>query len=259
MAFGELMKRLGKLAVDNSPTILTALGVTGVVSTAYLTAKATVKSMHDLRINTDGYDAWDDCTPKEKASVIRETGVWKNYMPPVAAGTATILAIISANQIGNRRYAALAAATALSEKAFDDYRTKVKERLGERKEEQVRADVAQDQLKNVVDGQEIHGEPAGELCYDKFSMRCFYGNIQSIKEAENLINHILVNDYYASLADLYAHLGLPAPSWSSEIGWHHDNGLLKIQTSSCLTGDGRPAIAIDYSTEPIRGYHRFRH
>lgn len=253
MAFGELIKRLGKLAVDNAPTILTALGVTGVVSTAYLTAKATVKTSEDLDLMV-----WEKCSNKEKAEIIRETGVWKNYIPPVAAGAATILAIIGANQIGNRRYAALAAATALSEKAFDDYRTKVKERLGDRKEEQVRAEVAQDQLKNVVDGQEVHGVPNGSLCYDKFSMRLFYGSPQTIKEAENHINHILVNDFHASLADLYSVIGMPAPSWAYEIGWNHDNGLLKINTSSCITGDGRPAIAIDYSIEPIRNIHRFR-
>ncbi len=44
MTFHEFAKRTEKLVADNSPAILTAWGVTGTLTTAYLTGKASFRA-----------------------------------------------------------------------------------------------------------------------------------------------------------------------------------------------------------------------
>ena len=112
-----LAKRAQRLMVDNSPVILTAIGVTGVITTAYLTGKASIKA---YRILEENESIHDPLLPKEKLAL-----VWTCYIPPAMSAVATIAAIITANRVESRRAAALAVVYSLSEKAFEEYRSKV--------------------------------------------------------------------------------------------------------------------------------------
>jgi hypothetical protein len=255
MTFADLARRASKFAVDNSPTILTSFGVVGAITTAYLTGRASFEAADLIRLKEGVEGTIDD--PKERLKS-RVQLVWKLYIPAATTGVASVACIIGANHVGSRRAAGLAAAYSITEKTFDEYKKKVVEKIGERKEEQIHDEIAQDRVKAAWrDGVEIYGAEVGELCYDKFSDRFFRGTVESIRAAQNDFNHALIHDGYASLAELYRFLDMPTPAFSESIGWNSDR-LLDIKISSVLTPLSVPAISMEFRHEPLPDYGRFR-
>lgn len=168
----------------------------------------------------------------------------------------SVACIIAANRIGTKRAAALAAAYSISERAFTEYKEKVVERLGQQKEQTLRDDIAQDRInRNPPNESSIIITGSGEvLCFEQFTGRYFHANMESLKKAQNDVNHsILTSGSSASLTDFYNAAGLPATSYSDEVGWNLDN-LLDLKFSTVLTDDGKPCLAIDYKHIPIRDY-----
>jgi hypothetical protein len=248
-------RKLEKLAADNSPVILTSIGVAGVVATAVFTHKAAIKARIHLQGVDPRYDPHnpnDALTPKEVM-----LNVWKIYIPPVSAGVLTVTSIILANQIGTRRAAAMAAAYAVSERAFSEYKEKVVEKIGERKEQTVRDEVAQDRLnKNPSSETHIFSAAGGDvLCYEPFTGRYFTSDMETMKKAQNDTNYMVLNGYYASLTDFYTHLGLDRTLMSDEVGWNSDE-MLDLTFSAGMSDDGRPCLVMNYKVAPIRNYDR---
>lgn len=249
MTLVDIAKKLEKLAVDNSPAILTAIGVTGTVSTAYLTGKASVKAHRILEKQRRNIS---DLTLREETKL-----TWKVFIPPVASGAATITCIICATRIGTRRAAAMAAAYSVSEKAWSEYKEKVVERLGADKEEKIRTEIAQKRMdENPVVQREVFITSNGDvLCYDTISGRYFTSNVEALRKAQNDINQRILMDMYASLYDFYDLIGLPTTPYSNEVGWNADV-LLDLEFSTVLATDGRPCLSVEYRLFPIRGYNR---
>ena len=254
MDLAQLFKRAQRLAIDNSPTILTAVAVTDVVTTAYLTGKATVKAVELIREDEALGGTAGDLRQRAKA---RAQLTWKLYVPPVTTGLLTVTCIIGANRIGTRRAAAVAAAYTLSEKAFLEYRDKVVEKLGDKKEQSLRDELAQERVTRnpgdssklvIIDGKSV-------LCYEAFTGRYFISDMETLRKAQNDINHQVNNQYYASLTDFYELVGLTSTSMSDEVGWNADK-LLDLKFSTTMSEDGRPCIVIDYAVAPVRDYSR---
>jgi hypothetical protein len=184
--------------------------------------------------------------------------VWKEFIPPVLMGTATIAAIIGANQIGTRRTAALAAAYTLSEKASAEFREKVKERLGDKKLQEVHDDIAQDRVNDKPDTEKaiiVVGDGKVKV-YEMYTDRYFYiDSVEDLKAAQNKINYDVNMNMYASLSDFYDYLGVPHTSISDEVGWKNDK-LMELVISGTLDAQNRPCVAFDYRVEPVRNYFR---
>lgn len=250
MTIQNLALRAQKFAVDNSPLILTSVGVAGVVTTAVLTGKATFKAAELVNDNTR--EVYEELEPKEKLKL-----VWKLYIPPMLSAGFTIVAIVGANRIGTRRAAAMAAAYSLSEKAFEEYRDKVAEKFNTNKEREVRDEIQQDHMtKNPVTSSQVVITSNGDvLCYDKYTARYFTSDMESIKQAQNNLNHKLLNSGYASLNDFYALLELDYVSFGDDVGWNSDE-LLEVIFSTVMSDDQRPCIAIDFHVKPIKDYFR---
>lgn len=254
MTLSNLAKRGAQLASDNSPLILTAFGVVGTVTTAVLAGKAAFKigrlyeEDHRLQVRIEQ----PDMPPKEMIQTW-----WKEFIPTGLSLVGTVTCIICANQIGTRRTAALAAAYSLSEKAASEYTDKVVEHFGKAKEQKVRDEIQQDQMKkNSVGRQEVHVTGGGDdLCYEKFTGRYFYSSMENIKQAMNRVNYDIVQGVYASLSDFYAYLGLHSTGVSDELGWNGDH-LMEIKFSTTIADDNRPCIAFEYRVEPVRNYFR---
>lgn len=83
------------------------------------------------------------------------------------------------------------------------YQEKVVETIGEKKEQQIRDEVAKEQVaKNPVSKNEVIITGGGEtLCYDSLSGRYFKSDIEKLRKAVNELNHTMVNDMCASLND----------------------------------------------------------
>src|SRR6185503_8382942 len=148
MNISTILKRAGKFTTDNSPAILTALGIAGTFTTAVLSFRAGMKVSDILQAEIDervreagSINRIEDITPKEQLRL-----TWRAYIPPIGVGCLTLGCILFAGRIGYRRAAGMAAAFALSEKAFVEYKDKVIEKFGENKEREVRDELAQDRV-----------------------------------------------------------------------------------------------------------------
>ncbi len=263
MQLVAIAKRVEKFTVDNSPLILTVVGVTGTVTTALLTAKATIKAVHIVESERRDREYLasvpDPSVYGVKNLELNKTEVfklvWKEYIPSVGVGVLTVVAIVGANQIGTRRAAALAAAYSMSEHAFTEYRDKVVEKIGLAKEKNVRDDLAQERVnKNPLGEKQIIIAGSGDVtCYEAFTGRYFKSSMEELKSAQNAINYQINNNFYASLGDLYDRLGLPHTSESNEVGWNSDK-LLELYFSTVLGDNGQPCLSFEYQVVPIRNY-----
>lgn len=254
MTLMGILARAEKLVADNSPQILTALGVAGTVTTAVLTGKASVAAYHKIKFETMKRDTPDE--PYYATSKDKVDWTWKLYIPPVTVGVLTVSSIILANQIGTRRAAAMAAAYAVSERAFSEYKEQVIKKFGETKEQMVRDDLAQERVnRSPVGDHQIIIAGGNVLCYEPFTDRYFDSDMETLKKAQNDLNYQINNNWYASLSDLYDLIGLPRTAYSDEVGWNSDK-LLEMDFSTTLATDGRPCLVMNFAVQPIRGYSR---
>jgi hypothetical protein len=254
MDFGVIVRQARKVTADNAPTILTAIGVTGAVTTAILAGKASFKAQ---RILDEHHHAFLD--PALTKSDIFKGEVkltWKLFVPAIGTGAITVVSIVAANHISVRRAAALASAYTISQEAFREYKDKVYEKLGENKEKKITDDIAQDRV-NRLPPSVIIASNAKSLCLDTYSGRYFDCDMETIRSAVNDVNFRIINENYASLTDFWDMIGLSRTTDSDEIGWNTDMKL-ELVYSAALTEDGKPVLTIEFRTVPIRGYYSNR-
>lgn len=263
MDFSSFLKGSSKIVSDNSPAILSAIAVTGTLTTAYLSGRASFKAaeivrdyeldMHDPSGKNDNVEITKPTTLQEKALL-----TWKLYIPAASTAVMTIACIVAANRIGTRRAAALAAAYKFSERATAEYKAKVVEKFGEKKEQAARDELAQDRVdKNPPKEKDILFTGRGEvLCYEACFGRWFMSDMHLLRKAQNETNIVVIRDGYASLSVFYNLIGLDATTYSDEVGWNTDN-ILDLKFSTCLAPDDTPCISVDYSVLPTREYSNF--
>lgn len=272
MDFGILFKRAGKVAAENSPAILAALGVSGTLTTAYLAAKAAFKSSDVLReaemdkaesLRKEYYEEHQDESPlhydDENESPWMEPlttqekvqAVWKLYVPAAASAALTVAAIVLAVRVQDRRNAALAAAYTTVEKSYAEYRAKNLEKLGKSKEQKLRDEIAQDRINRSpkVDRVVIATGKGDTLCQDAWSGRFFTSSRNLVDKAVNEFNSQLNKDGFASLTVFYDLLGISGISESDYIGWR-DGELMELQWSAVIDEDDEPALCFTFRNNP---------
>lgn len=257
MNLGTIARLAEKYVADNSPHILTGIGVAGTITTAVLTGQASMKAAR--MIDQEQYRI-DIHEPKGHTLEWREKFfiVWKLYIPPVTLAAVTVTSIVLANQIGTRRTAAMASAFVTANRMAEEYQKKVVEKLGETKEQQIRSEVNQERLRNdPVESKQIIITGGGNvLCYEPFTGRYFDSSMEDLKQAMNDTNYMVLNYGYASLSDFYDKVGLPHTEHSDEMGWRSDRGLIDMSFDTNLATDGRPCLTFDYGVEPIRNFYK---
>lgn len=256
MQLPTFFNRAQELLGENSPTVLTMMGVSGTITTAWLSGRASYKAAQIIAYEET---RWAD--PNEPEAKIpfkaKVKLVWPLYIPPATIGASTIGCIIGANQLASKKAAALAAAAGISERALQEYKEKVVEKLGETKAVAVRDAIAQDKVdKTPVNTREVILAGTGEvLCFDMMSGRYFQSSVEEIKKAENKINFEIVNHMYASLSQFYDEIGLPATGFSDDVGFNTDNRC-EVSFTTTMSSDDRPCIAIDFHYGPVHDYAR---
>ena len=254
MTMHDLAKHIERVAVDNAPAILTAVGVTGTVTTAIFAGRGAFKAAEIIRENEANNRVEN---PKERL-IENVKLTWMLYIPAVGVGSATIACILFANQIGTRRAAAMAAAYSMSEKAFTEYREKIVEKIGESKEQEARDEIAQERVeRNPLGSQIVVVNDREVLCFDQYTGRYFKSSMEELKQAQNKINHRMIRENYASLNDFYDCIGLDWVPTGDDLGWNSDQ-MLELSFTTVMSEDQRPCIAIDFSTVPVRNFYRNR-
>lgn len=255
MLFTGLVQRAKFLLNDNSGTILTGLGVSGTIATAYLTGRASFKAgqiIERAQFEDEEYDSKSNPIP----TPTRVRLIWHLYIPPVGIGVSTIICIVMANKLSSKKIAALAVASGISERALQEYRAKVFEKLGDRQNTTIRDEIAQDRINQYPppNSREIILAGTGNvLCYDMTTGRYFMSTVEDIKRAENKMNYQLLHFMSASLSEFYDEIGLPPTSYTDSVGWN-DAERFEVVFSTVLSPDNRPCVAIDFVHPPQLEY-----
>ena len=244
MSMNLIVKKFGGALSKSSPTILTGLGVMGLITTVSMAVKATPKALvildneHTHRRNKDGelyaYEEYD------MLETIKLT--WKCYIPAAVTGLLTIGCIISANRVNLKRNAALLSLYGLSEAALKEYQKKVIETIGDKKERIVRDEIHKDRItQNPVNDKEVILTGSGDsLCYDALSGRYFKSDIEKIRQGLNKVSRDLMSEHFITLNQVYDELNMKSTKMGEIIGWHIDDGLIEPEFSSHLSENGVP-------------------
>lgn len=237
----------------HSPEILTGVGIAGMLTTTVLAVRATPKALELIEDEKEKQEV-DKLPPIEVVKV-----GWKPYIPAVITGVCSTACLIGASSVNARRNAALATAYKLSETALTEYKSKVVETIGEKKEQAIREEIDKDHIeRNPVSKKQIIITDGGDtLCYDTLSGRYFESSIEKIRRIENDLNARMLVDMYVSLDEFYDELGLEHTAFSYDLGWCVDKGLIKITFSSQIADNGKPCVVLNYETAPKYDYSKF--
>ena len=246
MNLRNIARKTGAKIVQKSPAILTGIGCAGVISTVIFAVRATPKA----QLVVDRLKKEHDGDPIPKAELIKN--VAPIYIPTGLMVCVTIGCIIGANRISSKRNAVLASLYSASELALKEYQEKVMERIGEKKEREVRDSIAADHLAKypIHDNEVIITGKGQSLCFDTLSGRYFMSDYEQVRRVENTINRQIISDMWATLNEVYYELGLKEIDLGKYIGWDVDN-MLHFEFSSQVAEDGRPCLVIGYTTQPI--------
>ena len=233
---------------DKSPEILIGFGLAGMLTSTVLAVKATPKALDILAEQED----------RELSKVDKVKLTWKCYTPAAIGYCASAACIIGANSVNTKRNAVLAGAYKISESALLEYRDKVKEVIGEEKEKEIHAKIAEDRRCKEPEnqGNVILTGKGDVLCYDMYSGRYFKSEMDEINAILNELNYKLMQDNLLALNDFYDALGLQPIATGYDHGWNVDEGLIKIYFTSTLADNGVPCLALHFDNLPRYGYDR---
>lgn len=237
----------------HSPEILMVAGVVGTVASTVLACKATTKVSSIMEDKNKQIEAVHTCledetvqyteedSKKDLTIIYAQTGVKlaKLYAPAIALGTLSIVSIVSGHHILKKRNVALAAAYAVVDKGFKDYRSRVVERFGEQLDKELRYNIKAKEIEEIVidkDGNEVvekrivnvpdsnqHSEFArffDEWCAD-WQKDPEY-NLMFLRRQQDWANEVLRSRGHLFLNEVYDMLGIPRSQAGQVVGWIYD-------------------------------------
>lgn len=231
------------LVKKHSPEILTTVGIVGVVASAVMASKATLKLEPVVEKIKNGKDEAksfleDEMFPeydkerhnKEVARVYVKGAVElsKLYGPSITLGLSSIACIIGAHGIMRKRNVALAAAYKAVETSFSEYRKRVIAELGEEKEEDVYIGRQQVEIvdengkKKKVTKVDPNGISAYARFFDEYSdnwSKTPEYNLLFLKAQQNYANDLLHARGHVFLNEVYDMIGIPRSQAGQVVGW----------------------------------------
>ena len=254
------------LAQRYAPEILTALGVAGVATSTVLIAKqtlkleATVAKAEDRILTAHETKNEGDNLAVVKAYMANTSDMVKLYGAPVMLAIASIASILAAHGIMRRRNAALVAAYGVLETAFANYRERVREAIGEDREQELyvgareTTEVSESGKKTVK--KDLSGGPKSPyaLLFDETNI--YWEPEAGTNKTFLLIKQQHLNDKlnvkgYLFLNDVHRALGFPDTKAGQIVGWIADT----------TKGDGYVDLGIfepmsDVKRDFINGHER---
>lgn len=253
----KMVKNMRVAIAKHSPEILTGIGIAGMITTTILAVKATPKALQliedkkgELELSYD-----ESLTPVETIKA-----AWKPYVPAAVTGAAAIGCLIGANSISLRRNAALTAAYQLSTTALKDYRAKVVETIGEKKERVIHDKLAEEKAKEIDQKttEVIFTGTGTTMCIDLYSGRKFESDRNKVERAMNDLNYRMNGgmEMYISLNEFYDEIGLPRIPVGESVGWRVDKGLIDIHFGAVLLDEDKPCMTIEFLVPPDYGFNK---
>ena len=257
--FTKFFKYIQNGMSKHSPEILTGIGIAGMITTTILAVKATPKALESIEEKKRELVHDQEIDIDDKLSVVETIKVaWKPYIPAAITCVTSTACLICANSVNMKRITALSTAYKLSEPALTEYKEKVIETVGAKKEKVIREKVAEEKIKrnpSANTGIIITGKGTTRFL-DYHSGRRFESDINTIDKAENILNRKLTNEMYVSLNEFYDYLGLDHTGEGSLLGWGVDIGYIEIDKHAIIDDDGQPCIVLEYNIAPYYHYDK---
>lgn len=253
-----LAKAVQSKAVKHSPELLIAFGILGMTSAVCMAIKDTPKALRLIEEERERREEESEdgvVEPLSKKDVVKIT--WKCFIPTAVIWGTSLLCLVGGSSQHMRRNAALATAYALSETAMREYRGKVIEQIGEKKEREVRDAVAKDDLQKcaVINQTIIHTGDGNTKFLDSLSGRFFMSDRAKIDSAVNDLNRRMRSEMYISLNDFYSEIGLEPIDIGEMVGWNIDRGYIDLDISYHPHPiNGEPCSVIKYELAPEHDY-----
>lgn len=266
-------------AKKNSPHIFFAVGVVGTVGSTVLACRATLKldktadeiktDLENIKIMKANSKTYSDQEYYKDLGYVyaKSTAkLGKLYGPSIIVGTVSIAALTGSHIQLTKRNSALTAAFVAVSKAFDEYRIRVREEVGEVRERELYRAISDLELKKHEGKKELVKavDPNGLSMYS----RAFeYGNRNWQKDPElnrifiqmnqNHANHLLHARGHVLLNDVYDALGLERSQAGAVVGWVRngngdgfiDFGLIEAGNAESKTQDG--TIWLDFNVDGV--------
>lgn len=259
--------RGGLVLKKYSPEILTAAGVIGTVGSTVLACKATLKvedildeakkksnlinAVHDGEIEVDA-EYTDKDYSKDLIVNRTQTAVKliKLYGPAITLGALSITAILGGQHILRKRNVAVMAAYKLCEESFNNYRSRVKDELGEEKDRQFYYGMTEETVKDKVKSKDGKTktvtkkvEKAPDHLYSQYARFFDEANINwdkspeqnmyFLKMVQNQMNDKLKARGHVFLNEVYDALGFDRSDAGQLVGWVWSN-----DNTAMEAGDG---------------------
>ena len=249
------MHKLGFKVKQRSPEILVIGGAIGVVASAVMACKATLKvnevldeaktqidTVHEVANDPNMSEKYTEEDKKKDLSIVYiQTGVKlvKLYGPSVVLGAASLACILTSHKILRKRNMALAAAYATVDRSFKEYRGRVVERFGEELDRELKYNIKAKQVEEKVvneDGTETvvtktvnAVDPTQYSEYARFFDDGCIGweknpeyNLMFVRQVQNWANERLKSRGYLFLNEVYEMFGFPMTEAGQVVGWVYD-------------------------------------
>lgn len=240
-----------------TPFAITVIGAFGVVVTAFLSARGTLRAderlQHECGIKMKDIPSLDR---DEKVDALMVAA--PSYLPAVVSGVATMVCIFGANSMSRKQQASLASAYALLDRSFREYRAKVKEIIGEEGESDIRAAIAKDHYSVGA----FDPGPGEQLFYDYTTGEYFESSFLLVVDAEYQLNRKLATEGCVSLREYCDMLGIDSGPWADQVGWTLQNEFagynwIEFEHELVILQDGLECYIIYMPNMPERGYRDY--
>ena len=270
--------RAGLLLQKSSPTILTGLGIVGVIGTVVLASRAGVKAqplVQDLSIELDDCDAYADTHGENMLpGKIRVIGNYtsklaKVYLPTVATAAVTIGCFSGAHGIMLKRNTALVGAFTSLSAAFDRYKKNVEGVLGKSEAHVLQGGGYEDvesvdeDGKKVVksvpvleDGAILSAVSIYARFFDESSPRWCKTpeyNLMFLNSVQSRMNDKLKARGHLFLNEVYEELGIPHSQAGQLVGWIYND---EKKSGDGYVDFGFHRIDNDAARDFVNGYER---
>ena len=187
--------------------------------------------------------------------------VWRCYLPSVIIFIVACVLIIGGQRISTRRAVAAATACSLYETQLKQYQEAAKEVLGDKKEAEIRTQMARNEVTSrpPLSSDDIVSTGRGNaLFYDELSKRYFWSDPAYVDKIFQNLNFQLLDEMYVSLNDYWDALGLPTTNPGNLICWCVNDGKIDPSFDVILVAsgpyEGYPCKVIGFYCEPEYNY-----
>jgi hypothetical protein len=271
----KVVARQALLAKKNSPHIMFVAGVAGVITSAVLASKATIKLAPVLEDAEQEINSVKTELKHRKGQYQKDLAyvytkntmeIVKLYAPAVVIGGLSIAALTGSHIQLTRRNTALTAAYAAVSKAYDEYRGRVREELGEQREMELYHSISLEKV--MVESKTEEVMMADPNTWSPYARLFDETSIQWVKNAElnrlfvqsqqNYLNDRLRVLGHVFLNEAYDALGLERSRAGAVVGWvlddkgdnYIDFGLFNPSSARFTNGLER-SIVLDFNVDGV--------